>query len=213
MSAEFLHEVDETLKEERMKTLWRRYRFPFFAVLAVLFIGLGAYEYRSYTTAQNTAEIANAYMAAVDMGNTAEAKTQLQEITAANHNMYSTLAAFRLAGLDAADGKFDAAAVKYSKIADGDTAPMMYRHLARVFQAQLILPENPDKVTVLMNDLRQSGTPFMPTVLELQGMAAEKTANKAAAVEIYTDLQSRSDLTSAQRERVRIALSRLGENN
>ena len=212
MSAEFLHEIDETLRKERMEDLWKRYRFVLFGALIALFGGLAAYEWYQAHTAEQKQAAATTYWSAVKAteDNTTAEIEKIIAATETDHPGYRALADLRLGSLYIAAGEQDKALAAYQSVMDDSAANPALRDFATLMAAQLMMTTEREKAEGMLSTLRTNNSPFMYSAMEFQAMLAEDTNNKAAALNLYKQLmENETALPAGIRDRAQLRIAAL----
>ncbi|MBI1363053.1 MAG: tetratricopeptide repeat protein [Proteobacteria bacterium] len=212
MSAEFLHEIDETLRAERMSSLWQTYRWAVVGGVAILFVGLAGFEWYRTTTRANQLTAATSYWSAVkdSEGNNAEALEKVAAASKLSHEGYRTLASLRLANMYAGVGKTAEAITLFETVAGDSKADATFRDLAKLMAAQLLMATDAAKAESMLSDLRTNNSPFMYSAMEFQAMLAENQNNKSAALNLYKQLlENDTALPAGIRDRAQMRVAAL----
>lgn len=129
-----IREVEDSLKQERLDTLWREYGFTIIAgiIMAVAVTG-GVSAWKSWSLSQNEQKTA-ALFAALETEKTAAALANLNEEGYDNH---AALAGLTAAGMLAQSGKISEARQQYGEVAASDSAAAFLRDLATVMGSKL----------------------------------------------------------------------------
>lgn len=134
-------EVDEELRGERMRTMWRRFG-PFViggAVAIVLVVAVN--EGWSWWQNANAARSSDQFYAALELaeaGDVAAAQEALNAVAAEATGDYPTLARFRQASLLAGEGQTAEAIAAYDALATSETNPRL-REMALVLAGYLLV--------------------------------------------------------------------------
>ena len=136
-----LREVDEELRSDRMRALWRRVA-PYvigaaIGVVAIVAVNEGWTWYHANNAAQSSDELYAAFDL-IDGGDLAAAQTQLDTVIANGSGSYPVLAQFRKAGLLAKEGKTAEAVAAYDALANSQSDARL-RELALVLAANLLV--------------------------------------------------------------------------
>jgi hypothetical protein len=199
-----LREVDEELRRDRMRKLWRQSApFVFGAAAAVILLVAG-YEGWNWWTESNASRSSDQFYAAseaADGSDLAAAEKALDEVIAQGSGAYPALAQFRDASLLAQQGKIDEAVAAYDALATTQSNAYL-RELALVMGANLLV----DKGDVAAVEQRVGGSlvpesPMRNAAREVLGLAQYKAAQFDAAMTTFQaiiddpfasrDLQSR----------------------
>ena len=134
-------EVDEELRSDRMRALWRRFA-PYVigaavGVVAIVALNEGWSWYHSNNAAASSDELYQAFDL-IEGGDLAAATAQLDAVIADGSGSYPVLAEFRKAGVLAQDGDTAAAVAAYDKLANEQSNPRL-RELALVLAGTLLV--------------------------------------------------------------------------
>ncbi|MGV8855085.1 MAG: tetratricopeptide repeat protein [Devosia sp.] len=177
-------EVDEELRSDRMRGLWRRFA-PYVigaavAVVALVAVNEGWTWYHANNAAQSSDELYAAF-ALVDGGDLAAAQAQLDKVIADGTGSYPTLAEFRKAGVLAKDGKIDEAVAAYDTLANNQSDPRL-RELALVLGGRLLIDGGTlADVDSRVGSVAAEGSPLRNAAHETLGLAQYKAGDLIAA--------------------------------
>ncbi|SFZ81567.1 hypothetical protein SAMN02983003_0568 [Devosia enhydra] len=136
-----LREVDEELRGDRMRNLWRRFG-PWIIIAAVaIVLAVAVNEGWSWWQRSTTAQASDTFYSALELaeqGDVPGAISALDAIEATGASGYQTLARFREAALLARDGRRDEAVAAYDALSTSVTEPRV-RELAFVLAASLLV--------------------------------------------------------------------------
>lgn len=177
-------EVDEELRSDRMRALWRRFAPYVFgaAILVVLAVAFneGWTWYHSNNAAQSSDELYEAFDLA-DGGDIAGAQAQLNTLIANGSGSYPILAQFRQAGLLATDGKTAEAVAAYDALAT-NLSDTRLRELALVLAGTLMVDTGTvADVAQRVETIATEGNPLRNAAREAMGLAQYKAGDFAAA--------------------------------
>ncbi|MGV8832207.1 MAG: tetratricopeptide repeat protein [Devosia sp.] len=177
-------EVDEELRSDRMRALWRRFA-PYVigaavGVVVIVAVNEGWTWYNTSKAAVSSEELYAAFDLA-DGGDLAAAQAQLDTLIADGSGNYPALAEFRKAGILAKDGKIVEAVAAYDALANAQTNPRL-RELALVLGGNLMI----DAGTLADVDSRVGSvvtdtSPMRNAAREALGLAQYKAGDLAAA--------------------------------
>ncbi len=213
--ADFIREIEEDIRRERLEKLWNRYGAYIIAigVLAVVFAGgwTGWQHYRSHQISEDSVLYAKA--ASVQRaGHPAAAAAAFAKIAAEGHGGYRVLAALRAAGAYLAAGDRKAAIATYNRLSrDSSTAPR-YRDLARYLS--VLNRANSGKPKALEAELRpllQLGDPWRYSARELMAVLELRAGDKKAAANDFGALANDPETPVGIRERAAIMHAALTE--
>jgi len=199
-------EVDEELRSERMRTLWRRFG-PYVigaavAVVLVVAINEGWNWWRNSTAAQASSEYYAALKLA-DGGDLAGAQAELAKIETQGGG-YATLAKFKQAALLAKDGKSAEAVAAYDALAASESNVRL-RELALVLAGGILVDSGSlNDVQARVGSLNTPDSPLRNSAREAIGLAQYKAGDLAGAKATFEtimadpiaprDLQSRTQI-------------------
>lgn len=216
MSDNFIREIDEEVRRDRLADLWRRYSALIVGVLVLGVVAVGGwrfYEYRQQLAAQaQSAQLETALKASREQRGE-DAEKALADIARGGGSSYALVARFRLAGevgrRDASEGS-----AAFDALAADAAVPQVLRDLARLRAGALKLD------TATYAELRPSlepaaanGQPFRHAARELLGIAALKARNFDEAGRWFDQILADREAPQGLRQRVDIylALVRAGE--
>ncbi|MCF8474725.1 MAG: tetratricopeptide repeat protein [Emcibacter sp.] len=200
MSEEFIREVDEDLRHQQMKNLWKKYGSYVIAFLVgtVLFVA-GNVSLRNYNEGQY-AKVADQY-SAVEQSVTAndmdDALKKLGLLSDTDVVGYKILAAFREADIELSRNNNQKAVAVLDKLSKASDVDQYYRDLSALKAGMIILDDATfDDAQSRLTPLTIEGNPWKYMAKELLAMAAIKNGNMAEAKEILTQLEQ--DLEAPQ---------------
>ncbi|SEP73113.1 hypothetical protein SAMN05428969_0656 [Devosia sp. YR412] len=177
-------EVDEELRSDRMRALWRRFA-PFVigaavAVVAIVAINEGWTWYHSNNAASSSDELYAAFEQ-IDGGDLAAAQTQLDALIADGSGSYPILAQFRKAGVLAKEGKTAEAVAAYDALGNS-LSDTRLRELALVLGGTLMVDTGTlADVESRVGSIAAEGSPLRNAARESLGLAQYKAGDFAAA--------------------------------
>lgn len=159
---DLIHDVEESLRQERIETLWKEYG-PYIiagAVLAVLFTGIisGWQTWRARTNAAATSALMEAFSA-----DAAGIPAAIDKARPYMDGGQSVMADFSAAGVLLNEGKKEEALRYYRHAAGDESVPALYRNLAELLSIRLewsLYPEQEKadgflkRLDPLMNDAK-----------------------------------------------------------
>ncbi len=203
---EFLREVDEDYRRDRILQIWKRYSGVIIALAVLLVAGVAGWRYwqaQQHAAAEAASvQFDDANRLAKD-GKVAEADKAFDALEAQAPAGYRLLARFRSA---AETGKRDAAAgaAEFDKLADDTALGDGLRDLARLRAALLRLDgSNPDPALANLQGLA-AGTPFRHTAREMLGLAALKKGDYEEAGRWFDQIVADPDTPRALRDRIEV---------
>lgn len=178
------HEVDEELRSDRMRALWRRV-MPYVIGAAVGVVAIVAInEGWQWYHANNAAQSSDAFYAALDLadgGDVAAAQAQLDQLVADGSGSYPVLAQFAKAGLLGREGNVAEAVALYDSLANTQS-DVRLRELALVLAGSLLVDTGSvAEVEARVGTIAVEGNPLRNAARETLGLAQYKAADYAAA--------------------------------
>lgn len=205
-------EVDEELRSDRMRALWRRFA-PWVigaavGVVAVVAINEGWSWYHSNNAAQSSDELYAAFDL-IDGGDLAAAQTQLDTLIADGSGSYPVLAQFRKAGVLAREGKAAEAVAAYDTLAN-DQSNARLRELALVLAGTLMVDNGTlADVDSRVGSIAAEASPLRNAAREALGLAQYKAGDFAAAQSSFEAVVNDPSTQSATRNRMGYYLAQL----
>jgi hypothetical protein len=181
----FIREVNEELRSEQMKSVWRRFK-PVIIGLAVLIVAgvAGSSLYQWWESKQSSAS-GDRYLAAIkdaDGARADEAAKALETLTKDGFGAYPVLARMRLATLKAEKGDAAAAAADFAAIGKDDTVPSAIRNASRLRAAWLLIDNGTyDQVAAEVEELAVPSSQMRHGAREALGLSAYKGGDYAKA--------------------------------
>lgn len=183
-----LREVDEELRRDRMRKLWRQSAPFIFGAAAAVILLVAGYEGWRWWTSSNVARSSDQFYAAAqvaDGSDLAAAEKALDEVIAQGSGAYPALAQFREASLLAQQGKIDEAVAAYDALATNQSSTHL-RELALVMGANLLI----DKGDVPAVEQRVGGSiapdsPMRNAAREVLGLTQYKAGELDAAMTTF----------------------------
>jgi len=177
-------EVDEELRSDRMRALWRRFA-PYVigaavGVVAIVAVNEGWTWYHSNNAAQSSDELYAAFDL-IDGGDLPAAQTQLDALIADGSGNYPVLAQFRKAGVLVKEGAVADAVAAYDTLANSESNPRL-RELALVLGGTLMVDAGTlADVESRVGSIAVEGSPLRNAAREALGLAQYKAGDFAAA--------------------------------
>ena len=211
--SDIFREVDEELREERLKKAWKRFG-PFVVVLALVAVAVtgGTVFWRNYQEQQRQTESDRYFTAleALQAGDEAKALSQFAELSS-NADGYGLLAELQLAALQAGNGDAEAAAETYRSLADDVDAPVPFRDLASLLLARLEIESgDPADLSARLDPLTAAGSPWRFLARELQVALALRQGDLVTARTLASELSSAGEVPNALRQRMTELSAALG---
>ncbi|MBL0372098.1 tetratricopeptide repeat protein [Rhizobium sp. KVB221] len=206
----FIREVNEELRSEQMRSIWRRFA-PFIIGTAVLIVvgvaGSGIYQW--WETKQSSAS-GDRYLTAIkdaQENRADDAAKDLEALTKDGFGAYPVLARMRLATLKAEKGDAAAAVSDFSAIGKDQSIPVAIRNAARLRAAWLLVDAGTyDQVATEVEELAVPSSAMRHSARETLGLAAYKAGDLAKARDWFQLIVDDSDAPSGATSRARTML-------
>ncbi|MEQ9487550.1 MAG: tetratricopeptide repeat protein [Alphaproteobacteria bacterium] len=205
--AEILREIDEELRQDQLKVIWRKHGTAIVAVVLAVVIAIGGFQGWKYWEAKKRQEDATAYAIALDIAAEGDANGAVNQLTTSAEDAsdgYKLLMHFQAAALKAEEGDAEGAIADYEKIAATAGIDDVYRDLATVL---LIMRRaetgNTEGLLDRLAPLAEDGRPFRYTAREVAASIALEAGKLDEARAHLTRITD--DLTAPQGARGRAA--------
>lgn len=209
----FVTEVDESLRQDRMLSLAKRYGPWLIGAFVVLLIGVAAWiGWKEYNLSQSRAH-SEEYIAAQQLaaeGNLEGAKAEFERLTGDGPQVYRVMARLEHAALLETAGDLDAALAEFDRAAEDANDPIM-RDTARL-RAAYIVAETQDfpALQTRLQPLIDSDSRISYLARELLGIEAWEAGNLDLARETLQNLTLAFDAPQEVQQRAQVALSVIG---
>ena len=208
-------EIDEELRQENFAKLWKRYGNVIIAGAIVLVVAVGGYQgWRTYDL-NNRLSQGERFAAAAKMAQTGSVETALEELNALHANGdsgYRLLSAFHTAGLLARKGDDSAAATAFDSIADDSGFDDIYRDLARLLAATILVNSESDSQILVarLQPLSDDNNPWRHSARELLAVIAEHAGDRGKSKDLFKSLSEDATAPQGIRQRAGEMLAALG---
>lgn len=205
-------EVDEELRSDRMRALWRRFA-PYVigvavGVVAIVAVNEGWSWYHANNAAQSSDELYTAFDL-IDGGDLPGAQSQLDALIADGSGSYPVLAQFRKAGVLAKEGATADAVAAYDALANGQSNPRL-RELALVLAGTLLVDSGTlADVESRVGSIAVEGSPLRNAAREALGLAQYKAGDFTAAQASFEAVINDPMTQSSTRNRMGYYLAQL----
>jgi hypothetical protein len=186
--SEFIREVEEDIRRERLTRVWKRFA-PFVyaaaALIVIITAGYRGYEYWQETRAARSGDSFLAAMELLDAGDSDAAITAFTAIENEGTGQYPVLASFKKASLESGDAGIAA----YDALAANSGVPANLQNLARVRAAYLLVDDGSLKdVEERVGSLIATDNPYRHSAREVIALVAyargdlQRAADTSAAI-------------------------------
>lgn len=209
----FVNEVDESLRQDRMLTLAKKYGPWLIGVFVVILIGVAIFiGWRDYRQSQGRVH-GDVYAAAQQLvaeGDIEGAKAEFERLTGEGPNVYRVMARLEQAAILQGEGDLEAALAEFDRAAEDADDPIM-RDTARL-RAAYIAAETQDfaALQTRLQPLIDSDSRMSYLARELLGVEAWEAGNLDLARDTLQNLTLAFDAPESVQQRAQVALSVIG---
>lgn len=216
---DIFREVEEDLRREQAKRLWRRFG-PYVLLVAILIVvATAGWRGWLYWRERQAAATGDRYVAALQLANDGkhdDALKALGELSATGSGGYPVLARFRAASELAGAKKTDEAVKAFDALAADPATPTLLKAMARL-RAALLLVDTVDLAAMKarIDDLAATGGPWRNTAREMLGLTAWRVGDAEAARGYFTEITGDPTASETLKSRAQLMLelirSKVGE--
>lgn len=198
----FIREVDEELRRDQLKLIWKRFAPLIIGVCVLIVVVTAGYSGWTWWQDRKASQAGDRFMEAlakIEGSDRAVGEAELASIAADSDAGYSALARLRLAGEKAGAGAKKEALEAYDAVAEDSSVPQPLRDLARIRAAILALDTGDvagAKVRAI--PLNAAGNAWRHAAREVIGtanyQAGDLQAARDAFAEVQQDAQTPQDL-------------------
>jgi hypothetical protein len=202
--SEFIREVEEELRRERLQKLWERYGGYLVGAALLIVLAVAGWRGWEWYQAREAAKSGARFDAAIellDSGRRFEGEAALNALAKEGTAGYRLLARFRAAA-EAGKTEAKAGVAAYDAIAaDGAVDPVL-RDLARLHAGLLLVDSaSVSEIKARMEPLMAPTAPFRHSASELVAFAHYRAGEREAADKIFAQIMTDPDTPSAMRSR------------
>lgn len=198
--SDIFREVDEDLRREQYKRIWKQYGNYIIAAAVLIVVAVAGYRGWEYYQAQRAASTGDRFLAALelaDAGRTQEASAALTAIANDGAGQYPVLARMRAAALKATGGDPTGAAGDFDRIAADGSVPLPLRTVARLRAAMLLVDTAPlEDIRQRVGQLADTAGAYQNAAREILGLSAFRAGNLDEARRYFEAI--RDDQVAAQ---------------
>ena len=210
---QFIREVNEELREDRLKSFWDQYKVFIIGAAVAVVAGTAGFRGWEYYTTRQAAESGDQYMAAIALsndGNYEEAIKSLEALGDSGSGQYPALAKLRIASDLAKSGKREEAVAAYDAIARDSAYASAFQSIAKL-RAGFILVDSGsyEDVTQRLAGLSEAGGPFRHSAREALGLAAWRAGKLKEAYGWFKSISDDAQATGGTRSRAEVMLQLL----
>lgn len=207
----FIREIDEELRSDQMRSLWRNFGPWIIAAAVLLVVGVAGWEAWQWWSNSNSARSSDQFYSALTLADgtdVAAAQQALAEVEAQGVGSYPVLARFREGALLAKEGKTTEATAAYDAIATGESNQHL-RGLALVLAGYTLVDAGDvGPVEQRVGGLAVPGNPMRNAAREALGLVKYKAGDLNGALAdfeavladpmVSRETQSRLEIYEAQ---------------
>ncbi len=207
-----IREVDEELRRDRMRNIWRQFGPLVIAAAVLVVVGVAGYEGWTWWQKTQSDKSSDQFYAASELASgkdLAAAQKALDDVIAQGSGGYPTLARFREAALLSQNGKADEAIAAYDAISTAESNTHL-REMALVLAANLLIDKgDPAAVEQRVLGLIQPQNPLRNAARETLGLTQYKAGQLDAALASFQAIIDDPLSTSDLRNRIQLYVIQL----
>ncbi|MGV8948365.1 MAG: tetratricopeptide repeat protein [Candidatus Paracaedibacter sp.] len=208
---EFLEEVENDIRKEKMLQLWKQYGKQVVAGVVGIIILISGYNFWSYYEQNKRTQMAEKLIAAQDFigqGETEKAQTILSSLASGSPTVYQPLALFQKAGLLLQlSQKPEEAREIYQQLAANTKIDPLWRNLATLLSVMVSIDQPNSKIDDLLTQLSTLTTnqnPWRYLANEFKGVLLHRKGDHTQAAELFAKLVQDSQTPSGISMRARL---------
>jgi hypothetical protein len=204
---EFIREVDEEYRRDRIAQIWKRYNGVIVALAVLVVAGVGGWRYWQHLELTRSQETASRYEEALQLARqdkNDEAEKALSAIAADAHGGYALLSRFRLAAATGQQNAEEGAKAFDALAADANVAPV-WQDLGRLRAAMLRMDTADAAATrQALEPLATAGNAWRNTARELLGLSGLKAGDMDYAGKWFDEIAADREAPPALRQRLEV---------
>lgn len=211
----FIREIDEEIKNDRIKKLWDQYGL--FIILFVIVAVSAAVSYETFKSwnEKRNQQYSNSYAYALNLqnqGRYAESLEVLEQMKKADNGVYSDVAEIQIANILVDQGKTDEAVKILEEVVNKKSFNKQMRDVAVIKLASYKLDTAPgEEIRALIAPYAESENSWTNIARELLAMLAVRDADFAQAKKLYNDIANSASATESLKARAKDMLATLNE--
>lgn len=210
MSNDFLREVDDLVRAERLKSAWDNFKFWIIGGLATVIVAIMAFHFISDWRASKQDSQALAYWSLTQTQDEEQQFKILTTLSEEGDMGYRTLAKFHLAGYWISKDDLEKAAGVYTSIFNDRAVPSTLSDIARLMYAQLKLDSDATEAEKTLKQLVANNSAYTASALEFLAGQAENQGKVEQAKAYYEQMLQKADLAPDMRARAQARVAALG---
>ncbi|MGF0538831.1 tetratricopeptide repeat protein [Agrobacterium sp. ES01] len=206
----FIREVNEELRSDQVKDVWRRFGKIIIGLALLIVVGTAGYRGYEYWLNTQASGSGDRFLAALKLskdGKNDEALAALEALEKDGHGSYPVLAQMRAATIQAQQGHTDAAVSGFDAIAKDTSAPDAIRDVARLRSAWLLIDSGDyDRVSAEVEVMAVPENPMRHSAREALGLTAYKAGEFGRAREWFEQITEDPETPGNVRSRAQMLL-------
>lgn len=207
--SDFFREVDEELRNERMRNIWKNYGMFIIGGIIFLVVATAAYRFYVYWSESQAAASGDKYLKAIQLaedGDRAGAQAILAELSKEGSGAYPMLARFRSASALLGEGKIDAAVAAFDEFSNDASLPNDIRDYARLQASMAAVDIEGYEAIVKRTEglISDETNPWRHLAREALALSALKAGNLKEAAKWVQELKSAPEIPQGLRQRVQV---------
>ncbi|MEO1198833.1 MAG: tetratricopeptide repeat protein [Pseudomonadota bacterium] len=210
--SDIFREVEEDLRQERVKRFWRRYGWIVGGAALVVVLGVAGYRLYDWYQTRQAALAGDAFFEAVEFARVGDHQAAADAFGALadRGGRMETLARFRAASARASAGDLEGAIADYDAVAADPDAEELIRQAAAIRAAYLLIDTaSAEEIGARIGDQTEEGSAFRNAAHEVIGANAYRLGDLAAARAAYAELASDFGAPADMRQRAERMLDHL----
>lgn len=191
---DIFREVDEELRQERLKAIWSRYGLYIVAAAVLVVAAVGGYRFYESWQVARSGESGARYAEAVELlaeENFDQAMPLLEQLQSEGHGAYPVLARFQEAAGLAETGQQERAVTLYDGLAQDGDVESSFRELARLRAALLLIDTaSPEDLSSRIGDLASDDGVWRHTAREILALSYYKAGDYGRADETFDTIMA-----------------------
>ncbi|MCE1237126.1 MAG: tetratricopeptide repeat protein [Hyphomicrobiales bacterium] len=206
--ADIFNEIDEELRQEKLKKLWDRWGVAILGVAVAIVLAVAGWRLWDHYRQKAAEAQGAAYVAATELaasGETRAAEDALLALSKTSSGGYPAIAAMRAAGVRAASGETEAALAAFDALAADPKTPQRFAEMARIRAAYLALDLD-DRAAAESRalPLAAAGLPYRAEAREILALAAWKAGDAKAVSSRLAEIEADPETPRDVLERVAV---------
>ncbi|KXF78430.1 hypothetical protein ATN84_01115 [Paramesorhizobium deserti] len=206
----FIREVNEELRSDRVKAIWRRFGPLLIGGAVAVVLGTAATVGYQYWSESRASQSGDRFLAALDLarqGKNDEALAALSELEKDGYGAYPVLARMRAATLTFQKGDAAGAVSAFDAVAADNSVDASIRDMARLRAAFILIDTGSyDDVAKRVEPISTDGNPMRHSAREALGLAAWKAGRTDDAMRLFQQIADDNGAPPDIRQRANMML-------